>query len=115
MARRHGFGGRSLNAGVLVLDLGRMRRDDFTRRSLALVETYGLHDQDAMLAYAGPDRQALDPHWNALPVQEEVADPGLIHWAAMGKPWNDELAFAQELWLGYAARLEMRAGRPPTA
>src|SRR4029077_14091866 len=102
-------------AGALVLDLARMRRDDFTRRSLALVETYGLHDQDAILAYTGPDRQAIDPRWNALPVQEEGVDSGLIHWAARGKPWNDELAFAQELWRGYAARLEQRAGRSPTA
>jgi lipopolysaccharide biosynthesis glycosyltransferase len=115
MAQRHGFGGAALNAGVLVLDLARMRRDDFTRRSLALVEQFGLHDQDAMLAYVGPDRQVLDAGWNALPVLEDVTDPALIHWAAMGKPWNDELAFGQALWHGYADRLEARAGRPPTA
>jgi lipopolysaccharide biosynthesis glycosyltransferase len=115
MAQRHGFGGACLNAGVLVMDLDRMRRDDFTRRSLALVETYGLHDQDAMLAYTGPDRQLLHSRWNALPVLEDVADPALIHWAAMGKPWNDELAFAQDRWREVADRLEARAGRPPTA
>jgi hypothetical protein len=109
MALRHGFGGAALNAGVLVLDLDRMRGDDFTRRSLALVERYGLHDQDAMLAYVGPDRAVLDSRWNALPVLEDVAEPALIHWAAMGKPWNDELAFGQALWHEYA--IGSRSGR----
>jgi hypothetical protein len=33
----------------------------------------------------------------------------------MGKPWNDELAFAQALWQEVADRLEARAGRPPTS
>jgi lipopolysaccharide biosynthesis glycosyltransferase len=115
MALRHGFGGAALNAGVLVLDLDRMRGDDFTRRSLALVERYGLHDQDAMLAYVGPDRAVLDSRWNALPVLEDVVEPALIHWAAMGKPWHEELAFGQALWHEYADRLEERAGRPPIA
>ena len=53
MAHRHGFGDTALNAGVLVLDLDRMRADRFTATYLPLVEQYGLHDQDVMLAYVG--------------------------------------------------------------
>ena len=60
MGRRHGFGHAALNAGVLVMDLDRMRADDFTATYLGWVETYGLHDQDTMLAYVGPDRAVLD-------------------------------------------------------
>jgi lipopolysaccharide biosynthesis glycosyltransferase len=115
MGAHHGYGHAALNAGVLVLDLDRMRRDQFTDRFLGLGERFGLHDQDTMLAYVGPDRVALDPRWNAMPVLEDVADPRLIHWASFAKPWDRPLTFAQDRWREYAARLQERAGTPPPA
>ena len=96
MGRRHGFGHAALNAGVLVMDLDRMRADDFTATYLGWVETYGLHDQDTMLAYVGPDRAVLDPRWNAIPTLEEVRDPFLIHWASFNKPWDPAVSFRKE-------------------
>jgi lipopolysaccharide biosynthesis glycosyltransferase len=114
MLSRHGYGHPALNAGVLVLDLDRMRRDDFSRRYLAWVERYGLNDQDTMLAYVGPDRRVIDPSWNALPHLEEVDQPSLIHWTSLGKPWASELTFGQDLWRQYAANLQRRAGPPPS-
>ena len=114
MGRDHGFGGAALNAGVLVLDLDRMRRDGFTDTYLPWVERYGLHDQDIMLAYAGPDRGVLEPRWNAMPVLQDVPEPSLIHWATFGKPWDPELTYGRDLWQGYAAKLRDRAGSPPT-
>ena len=111
--RRSGYGTSALNAGVLVMDLERMRRDGFTATTLGWVEHLGLNDQDSMLAYAGPERAVLDPRWNALPVLEDVHDPSLIHWASLGKPWEPALTFGQERWRSYAARLEARAGQPP--
>ena len=113
MGAAHGFGHPALNAGVLVLDLDRMRRDDFTRTYLAWVERYGLHDQDVLLAYAGPHRCRLQPRWNALPVIEDVDDPAIIHWASVGKPWDRVLTPHQDLWRSYAARVADRAGMPP--
>lgn len=114
MGFRHGYGHAALNAGVLVLDLDRMRRDDFTRTYLAWIEAYGLHDQDIMLAYAGPDRCILEPRWNALPVHEDVPDPAVIHWASLGKPWQPQLTYEAHRWLDYATRLSDRAGTPPS-
>jgi lipopolysaccharide biosynthesis glycosyltransferase len=115
MAAAHGYGHPALNAGVLVLDLDRLRRDDFAATYLALVERYGLNDQDTMLAYAGPDRAVLPPAWNALPGLEDVPDPKLIHWASLGKPWEPALTFAQDRWRVYAAQLHECAGDPPVA
>jgi lipopolysaccharide biosynthesis glycosyltransferase len=63
-----------------------------------------------MLAYAGSDRVALEPRWNALPVLEDVADPALIHWAKLGKPWEPTLTYRADLWLEYADRLRARVG-----
>ena len=61
MGREHPFGGRAINAGVLVMDLDALRQDDFTARYLALGERFGLHDQDTMLMYLGPNRVHLPP------------------------------------------------------
>ena len=113
MGFRHGYGGAALNAGVLVMDLDRMRRDGFTATCLAWVERYGLNDQDSMLAYVGPNRVTLAPRWNTLPVLEDVSDPSLIHWASLGKPWEPELTYGQDRWRDYAERLHQRAGWPP--
>ena len=115
MGRQHGFGHPALNAGVLVMDLDRMRRDGFTAASFALVEHYGLNDQDTMLAYVGPERCVLDPAWNALPILEDVTDPRIIHWASLGKPWEPELTYGQARWREHATRLLGRAGPPPDA
>ena len=109
--RRSGYGTAALNAGVLVMDLARMRRDGFTATTLGWVEHYGLNDQDSMLAYAGPERAVLDPRWNALPVLEDVDDPSVIHWASLGKPWEPALTFGQERWQRFAAQVQERAGR----
>jgi lipopolysaccharide biosynthesis glycosyltransferase len=116
MGHRHGYGHAALNAGVLVLDLDRMRRDEFTATYLAWVERYGVHDQDVMLAYAGADRYVLDPRWNALPVLEDVVDPAIIHWAKQDKPWLPGLTFQRDLWQDYAERVRARLSSPaPTA
>ena len=80
------------------MDLERMRRDDFTRTIFGWIEHFGLNDQDAMLAYVGPERAVLEHRWNALPVLEDVHDPALVHWASLGKPWDSHLTFGQELW-----------------
>ncbi|HYO43951.1 MAG TPA: TylF/MycF/NovP-related O-methyltransferase [Candidatus Limnocylindrales bacterium] len=113
MGRLHGYGHPALNAGVLVMDLDRMRADDFTSRYLGFGERYGLHDQDTMLAYVGAERAVIDPGWNAMPVLEDVSEPHLIHWASFPKPWDPELTFEQPRWQGYAASLRTRAGMPP--
>ena len=77
---------------------------------LGSVEQFGLHDQDTMLAYAGPDRAVLDRGWNAMPVLEDVREPNLIHWASFGKPWDDELTVLQDVWQEVAQRVEERGG-----
>ncbi len=66
-----------------------------------------------MLAYAGADRCALEPRWNSLPVLEDVADPALIHWAKLDKPWGARLTYRQDLWQEYADRLNSRVAPIP--
>jgi lipopolysaccharide biosynthesis glycosyltransferase len=112
MSARHAFDFQAFNAGVLVLDLARMRADGFVEQFLPMVGRFGLNDQDVLNAYAGHDRVELDPRWNALPLIERVDDPGVIHFAGVGKPWDDELVPCGDRWRHYADALAVRtAGR----
>lgn len=113
MSARHAFDFTTFNAGVLVLDLDRMRRDDFIAKFVPMAGEFGLNDQDILNAYVGPDRFELDKRWNALPVQEVVTDPGVIHFAGAGKPWDDELTAYGDRWRHYAQQFADRVGAPP--
>lgn len=108
---RHPFGYQTFNAGILVLDLQRMRSDRFSHTFLPWVGSYGLNDQDALLAYAGPDRKELAPRWNAWPVLEPLDSPAVVHYLGAGKPWGDTPTYAADLWADYQQRAAERAER----
>jgi lipopolysaccharide biosynthesis glycosyltransferase len=110
MAARHPFSVRTFNAGVLVLDLDRMRADRFTPTFVPFAERYGFHDQDVLLAYAGGSRAELPPRWNAWPVIEVVEDPAIVHYLGPSKPWLPGRAPADEYWTTYAAAFARRVG-----
>lgn len=106
---RHGRDFTAFNAGILVLDLARMRADDFGREFIPFVERYGMNDQEVLNCYAGADRAVLPPRWNAFPTQEIVTDPSVIHWAGALKPWRREYVSHREVWAEYAGRVSARA------
>ena len=105
----------TFNAGILVLDLDRMRADDFTAWSLHAAATYGLNDQDLLLAYVGGDRTELDPRWNSWPSMEVVDDPAVVHYVGAGKPWSPTITPGQEVWERWRRTSEERVGLPPTS
>ena len=111
MAARHPFDFTTFNAGVLVLDLARMRADRFCTDQVPLLAgRFGLNDQDILNAYVGADRAELSPRWNALPVLERVTGGGIVHFAGSGKPWNPELVAEGERWHPYARNIAERVG-----
>ena len=113
MSARHPFDFHTFNAGVLVLDLARMREDKFVDNFLPLAAEYGLNDQDVLNAYVGGDRADLDQKWNRLPVMEPVENPGVVHFAGAGKPWDSLLVPYGDHWKTYADRVAARIGTPP--
>jgi len=110
MSGLHPFDFMTFNAGVLVLDLARMRADNFVAEYVPLVGSFGFNDQDILNAYAGAGRKALDDRWNTLPVIEDVVRPGIVHYAGAGKPWESELVPFGELWQEYSKRFATRVG-----
>jgi lipopolysaccharide biosynthesis glycosyltransferase len=90
----------SFNAGILVLDLARMRADRFSERFAGMAGRYGLNDQDVLCCYAGAEAVPLDARWNTFPTREEVPDGvRLVHFAGGAKPWQSVVLPAKELWL----------------
>jgi len=108
MAARHRYGARGLNAGVLVLDLARMRADRFTQTYLPFAEHHGLNDQDVFLAYVGGDRVKLDPRWNAWPLMEPLKDPLVVHFLGPDKPWFRGHTAGKHYWDRYAEAFQQR-------
>lgn len=80
---------RAFNAGVLVMDLQRMRGQDATTQLLALVEHCGMNDQDALNAYTRGAYAQLDAAWNAAPRQDVTRGARIIHFVGPVKPWHD--------------------------
>ena len=105
---RHPYDYVGLNAGVLVLDLARMRSDDFCTHFLPYVSEYGMHDQNVLNCYVGADRVPLDPEWNARPSQERVGTARIVHWAGGQKPWEPGFIAAREVWEAAEAALARR-------
>lgn len=104
----------TFNAGILVMDLAKMRQDDFCHRYVGMAGEYGMNDQEILNCYTGPKRTVLDIRWNSVPQQEVVEDPWLIHWAGPAKPWRHEYVVLQEVWDELVETLHERALRAGT-
>jgi lipopolysaccharide biosynthesis glycosyltransferase len=99
----------SFNAGIMVLNLDRMRDDDFDTEFLPWVSAYGLNDQQLLNVYAHRRRVPLPAGWNAFPAREELRDPSLIHWAGRAKPWTSDYITGKEHWTAAEQRVARRA------
>lgn len=111
---RHSFDFEVFNAGVMVLDLARMRNDGFCREFFPYVERYEMNDQAVLNAYAGADRRVLDSSWNWCPRLEDVANPKIVHWAGPMKPWKPAWVRAEEIWQAAEAEAATRLRITPS-
>jgi lipopolysaccharide biosynthesis glycosyltransferase len=77
------------NAGVLLMNLRRMRAEQFCATAAHLVDTWGLHDQYVLNIYARGNFVRLDPRWNHFPTQEFQTNPHIVHFIGPVKPWHN--------------------------
>jgi lipopolysaccharide biosynthesis glycosyltransferase len=89
------------NAGVQVLDLDALRKNDFTGRMLSIVDRYGINDQYAVNLYASGKYASIPNEWNHIPTQEKIDAPKLIHYTGYIKPWDSEYSPKAEHWRRY--------------
>jgi hypothetical protein len=105
---RHAFDFDAFATDVMVLDLGRLRRERFTEQALSLVAEFGLDELEVLQYLFGPSRAEIPERWAAVPTRTPERGPGLIHWADRVKPWQPQLTPERERWRAYASRYRSR-------
>jgi lipopolysaccharide biosynthesis glycosyltransferase len=89
--------GAYFNAGVMLVDLARWRRDQISERALAYLRRYPqspLSDQDALNVACSGRWMQLDRRWNchygdAVQCISSVEQkPAILHFAGKWKPWQ---------------------------
>jgi lipopolysaccharide biosynthesis glycosyltransferase len=93
---------RTFNAGVMVMELEKLRGRSFVRTTLDLVRRFGVNDQLAINLYTRGEFEPLDPSWNVFAGQDSSDAPRIIHWPGPTKPWNTDDVPFKRVWETYA-------------
>jgi lipopolysaccharide biosynthesis glycosyltransferase len=94
------------NAGILLMNLKTMRKENFIEENLYLVEELRLNDQDVMNLYSAGRALQINDDWNYVPTQDYSKNPKIVHWAGPGKPWKKQFALYQGEFNAIAAELK---------
>jgi hypothetical protein len=105
---RHAFDFDAFATDVMVLDLQRLRREDFTEHALSLVTEFCLTELEVLQYLFGPGRAEIPERWATVPTRTPERGPGLIHWADRVKPWQPQLTPERDRWRAYASRYRSR-------
>lgn len=91
----------TFNAGVLLLNLNRLRTIEACDFMLSIASEYGLHDQFCLNILTRDNYLKLDAKWNYFYSQENIEDPAIVHFIGKMKPWSfKQLPFSEE-WRDY--------------
>ncbi len=88
----------TFNAGVILMNLNKMREDSFSAEYIPYIEHFAMNDQDVLNMYARENRLELDGLWNSVPSQDICEDAKLLHWAGPIKPWSEFYIRQRELF-----------------
>jgi lipopolysaccharide biosynthesis glycosyltransferase len=94
------------NAGILLMNLKKMREEQFIENNLYLVEELRLNDQDVMNFYSAGRALNLDGDWNYVPTQDYSKNPKIVHWAGPAKPWKPAFALYKDEFQAIAKELK---------
>ena len=90
------------NAGVLVMNLKKMREIHFEKKVEELVKRVSFkvaQDQDLLNVICKDKVLYLDSTWNTMPLPEKKDDPQLIHYNLILKPWKqDDIMYEDIFW-----------------
>ncbi len=102
---------RYFNAGILVMNLKKLRAINFYERFATLLGQYAFRvaqDQDYLNVLCKDSVVYLSTEWNAMPTGNYKGEglPKLIHYNLTAKPWHyDNILYQEEFWK-YAAQTE---------
>ena len=90
------------NAGVMVLDLDKLRKNNFENKMIAIMTKYPLIDQFLLNLYANGDYRELPASWNVFASQDNPKEKNIIHWVGCyGKPWDNHKVSFYSYWKKY--------------
>lgn len=94
-----------INSGVLLMNLKKMRENEFSQKFLNLLNTYHFDsiapDQDYLNAMCNKKILYLNEEWDAMPNEgkEKLTNPKLIHYNLFQKPWcYDDIQYEDVFW-----------------
>ncbi len=99
---------RTFNAGILLINLDLMRKENFTAEHLYLVEQCRMNDQDVFNIYSKDRVVQIGTEWNHVPAQDFNSIPKIIHWAGPAKPWKPEYVLLKERFIATEAKVQSR-------
>ncbi len=100
------------NAGVLLMNLKKMRQTKLLKRVYELSETTVFivaQDQDLLNVLCKDDVLLLPASWNVMPIGERMYDISLIHYNLIFKPWKNRQIMYQEHFWHYAQKLDIES------
>lgn len=99
------------NAGILVMNLKKMRSEHFTRQVVNLTKevTYKVaQDQDLLNVVCKDKVHYIDKTWNTMPIGEKIENPSIVHYNLIYKPWKRKDIMYEECFFDYAMRAGVR-------
>ncbi len=95
---------RGYNAGVLVLNLARMREFGFSRFAAIISRSVGVNDQVIFVAYTQNSFSRMIQKYNIFDGQDKNNDGEIVHFAGQSnKPWN-HWSRGHNIWRTYEQR-----------
>ena len=99
-------------AGVMLMNLRRMRERNFIEKCAAFVEKWGspiFADQDILNEICYDDAKIVDERWDLLYPINDVGDGVVVHFNGIGPKFNDScytgLSPLYEIWFRYVAQV----------
>ena len=100
------------NAGVLSMNLKKMRNEHFTRQVVLLTKqaVYKVaQDQDVLNVVCKDKVHYFDETWNTMPIGEKKEEtPSIIHFNLIHKPWKRKDILYEEYYFDYAERAGLK-------
>ena len=98
------------NAGVLVMNLKKMRNTHLLRRVFELSKTVAFkvaQDQDLLNVICKDMVTYIPASWNVMPIGSREVDINLIHYNLIYKPWKRNNIMYQEHFWHYASKADL--------
>ena len=93
---------RYMNAGILIMNLKRMRETNFEKKTINLINTMTFpvaQDQDILNVICRGHIHYFSWQWDAMPLGEHIENPKIIHYNLIFKPWRlNDIPYEEHFW-----------------